>query len=82
MVSRAVPQHKTMDITAVNDSPVVANPIADQTASEDAAFSFQIPANAITDVDTGDTLTFSAQLSGGGALPAWLSFNPSPAPSQ
>ena len=67
---------KTMDITAVNDSPVVANPIADQTASEDAAFSFQIPANAITDVDTGDTLTFSAQLSGGGALPAWLSFNP------
>ncbi|WP_152625196.1 putative Ig domain-containing protein, partial [Cellvibrio sp. OA-2007] len=25
--------------------------------------------------DAGDTLTYSAQLAGGGALPAWLSFD-------
>ncbi|MBV7544688.1 putative Ig domain-containing protein, partial [Acidovorax sp. sic0104] len=26
--------------------------------------------------DVGDTLSYSAQLAGGGALPAWLSFDP------
>ncbi|WP_152600142.1 putative Ig domain-containing protein, partial [Cellvibrio mixtus] len=27
------------------------------------------------DVDAGATLTYSAQLNGGGSLPSWLSFN-------
>ncbi|MCZ8221800.1 MAG: DUF4347 domain-containing protein [Acidovorax sp.] len=67
---------KTLTLIAVNDIPTVANPISDQIAPEDAALAFQIPANAFADVDTGDTLTYSAQLSGGGALPAWLSFDP------
>ncbi|WP_152625203.1 putative Ig domain-containing protein, partial [Cellvibrio sp. OA-2007] len=31
--------------------------------------------NTFSDVDVGDTLTYSAQLAGGGALPAWLSFD-------
>ncbi len=61
-------------VTNTNDSPTVANPIADQNAVEDSPFSFQIPSNAFADID-GDTLTYSAQLSGGGALPAWLNFD-------
>ena len=32
----------------------LANPIADQSASEDAAFSFTVPADAFADVDVGD----------------------------
>ncbi|QEY14522.1 tandem-95 repeat protein [Cellvibrio sp. KY-GH-1] len=62
-------------IANTNDAPTVANPIADQTATESNAFNFQFPANTFADVDAGATLTYSAQLAGGGALPAWLSFD-------
>lgn len=58
-----------------NDAPMVANTIADQSATEDTAFSFQLPANAFADVDMGDTLSYSATLANGSALPSWLSFN-------
>ena len=67
----------TFDITVANtnDAPTVANPIADKTATEDTAFVFQFAANAFADVDLGDTLSYSAQLAGGGALPTWLAFD-------
>ena len=58
-----------------NRPPVVANAIPDQTTMEDAAFSFTVPADTFTDPDKGDTLTYSATLSDGTALPSWLSFN-------
>lgn len=62
-------------INAVNDAPTVANAIPNQNATEDAAFNFQFAANTFADIDTGTTLIYSAQLAGGGALPAWLSFD-------
>jgi large repetitive protein len=67
----------TFDIVVANtnDAPTIANAIADQNATEDSAFSFQFAANTFSDIDVGDTLTYSAQLAGGGALPAWLSFD-------
>ena len=40
-----------------------------------AAFNLQIAANAFSDVDVGDILAYTTALTGGGALPAWLSFN-------
>lgn len=55
-------------------APVLANPIADQTAAEDAALNFVVPSSTFTDAN-GDALTYSATLANGGALPAWLSFN-------
>ena len=58
-----------------NDVPTVANAVADQTANEDATFSFTVPANAFSDVDVGDRLTYSATLADGSALPAWLRFD-------
>lgn len=61
--------------TAGNHDPVLANAIADQSALVDNLFAFQIPVNAFTDQD-GDALTYTATLTGGGALPAWLTFNP------
>lgn len=57
-----------------NSPPVVANPIANQTATIDTFFAFTFPGNTFTDAD-GDPLTYSATLSGGGALPSWLTFN-------
>ena len=62
-------------VNNVNDAPTVTNPIADQATNEDALFGFQIPANAFADVDAGDTLTYSARLADGSALPSWLSFD-------
>ena len=65
----------TITVGDVNDNPTVANAIADQNASEDSVFNFQFAANTFADADVGDTLTYTAQLAGGGALPAWLSFD-------
>jgi len=66
----------TLTVDNVNDVPVVNIATADKTVSEDSALSFTLPSNAFTDVD-GDTLTLSARLSNGAALPGWLSFNAS-----
>ncbi|MCK7519848.1 MAG: hypothetical protein MZV64_20010 [Ignavibacteriales bacterium] len=38
----------------------MANPIADQNATEDSPFSFTFAANTFADVDVGDTLTYTA----------------------
>ena len=64
-----------LTVTNVNDAPVLATALADQAATEDAAFTFSVPANTFSDVDAGDTLTLAASLVSGGALPAWLTFD-------
>ena len=63
-------------VANTNDAPVVASPIADQSAQDTIAFSFTVPAGTFADLDAGDPLSYSATLAGGGALPAWLAFNP------
>ncbi|USG63263.1 putative Ig domain-containing protein [Sneathiella marina] len=61
------------DPTAVtNTAPTVDAGIAGQAATEDAAFSFAIPADAFADADVGDVLTFTATLADGSDLPSWL----------
>ncbi|MBD2534018.1 DUF4114 domain-containing protein [Nostoc flagelliforme FACHB-838] len=68
-------QTVTLQITSVNDAPTVANAIADQNATEDTAFSLLLPTNIFSDVDTGDSLTYSATLGNGNPLPNWLAFD-------
>ncbi len=65
----------TIDVNPVGDAPAVGTPIADLTATEDAPFVFAVPAGSLVDADTGDTLSYSATLADGSALPIWLSFN-------
>ncbi len=60
---------------SVNFDPAVQNPVADQTGTEGAAFSFVLPADTFSDLN-GDDLTFSATLADGSALPAWIMFDP------
>lgn len=67
---------RRMTVTSVNDAPTVGSAISSQSATQDSAFSFPVPAGTFADVDPGDTLTLSATLADGLALPAWLSFNP------
>ncbi|MGB0934566.1 MAG: putative Ig domain-containing protein, partial [Alphaproteobacteria bacterium] len=56
-----------------NDAPTVT-PISDTSVSEDSLLNYDVSGN-FDDVDVGDTMTFSAQLQGGGALPSWLSID-------
>jgi autotransporter-associated beta strand protein len=60
----------TINVTAVNDAPTLANAIADQTATPGQAFSFILPADTFADVDQGDALTLATS-----ALPSWLAFD-------
>jgi hypothetical protein len=59
-----------------NNAPNLQNPIADQTVIEDIPFNLQISDNTFFDPDLNDSLTYSATLSNGDALPSWLNFNP------
>jgi hypothetical protein len=61
-------------LNPVNDAPVVANPLGNQSSPEDTAVNFTIPANTFSDVDN-PTLSLSATLGDNSPLPAWLSFN-------
>ncbi|PTA63327.1 hypothetical protein C9I36_15985, partial [Pectobacterium punjabense] len=65
----------SLTVTNVNDAPVVATPIPAQSVVQDGSLNFTVPAGTFTDPDVGDTLTLSATLANGSALPAWLSFN-------
>ena len=55
-------------------APFVAAAIADQSSTEDAAWSFMVPSGSFDDVD-GDSLSFTATLANGDPLPGWLSFD-------
>ncbi|RYE24540.1 MAG: hypothetical protein EOP51_07030, partial [Sphingobacteriales bacterium] len=64
--------NSTINITAVNDLPLVANAIPSQNAIEDTAFSFAFAPDTFWDID--NALTYTARLVGGAALPSWLTF--------
>lgn len=66
-------------VDAVNNAPVVQNPALDQVALSQYGFSYQIPENTFYDSDPSpyDTLTYTATLSTGAALPSWLTFDAS-----
>lgn len=65
----------SLTVQNVNDAPVVAIAVPDQNAKVGVSFNYAVPANTFLDVDAGDTLSYSASLSDGTALPAWLSFD-------
>jgi Ca2+-binding RTX toxin-like protein len=65
----------TVTIANTNDAPTLVNALGNQSTAEDAAWSFTVPAGAFADVDLGDSLSYSAKLANGDALPNWISFN-------
>ena len=66
----------TVNVTAVNDAPTVANEIPNQSATTNTAFNYTVPANTFADVDD-DTLTYTAVEDGETSLPSWLTFTAS-----
>ncbi|GAB5523477.1 MAG: hypothetical protein Roseis2KO_13490 [Roseivirga sp.] len=67
--SAAITDSFELTISNVNDAPVLAAAQSDQTADEDAALAYQIPAGTFTDED-GDALTLAVS-----GLPSTLSFD-------
>ena len=62
-------------IHGANDAPVLAVQTGSQNAIVGSAFSLVLPAGTFTDVDAGDTLTYTATAADGSPLPTWLTFN-------
>ncbi|WP_223488583.1 M10 family metallopeptidase C-terminal domain-containing protein [Pseudomonas sp. A-RE-19] len=57
-----------------NQAPVLATPLLDQNATENTPFSYVVPATSFTDPDN-DSLSYTAKLANGSALPSWLTFD-------
>ena len=68
-----------LDITIqdVNEQPIVTGTINPITISVNAEETVQFPANLMEDPDDGDNVTYSAEMSDGSSLPAWINFNAS-----
>ncbi|MFN3628594.1 MAG: putative Ig domain-containing protein [Casimicrobiaceae bacterium] len=62
-------------VSGNNDAPVLTRPLADVQLTKGKAFSWQMPAGSFTDIDRADTLTYTATLANGKALPSWLKFD-------
>ena len=70
----------SVKVSNINDAPTVTNAIADQTAVHGSIYNFTVPGNAFSDIDpagSGGTLSYTATLDNGSALPTWLTFDPS-----
>lgn len=64
-------------VTATNSAPYVGTPLRNLAAKANVNWSYQVPANTFTDTQSQGTLTYTARLSGGSALPSWMSFTAS-----
>ena len=62
----------TLTVEEVNDPPAAPS-LTNQAATEDQPFSYTLA--AVTDPE-GNSVSYTAMLDYGGALPAWLTFNP------
>jgi Ca2+-binding RTX toxin-like protein len=67
----------TFDLTVVNtnDAPSTTGALGATSVREDSAFSLRIPADLFADPDAGDSLSLTASLANGKALPDWLKFD-------
>lgn len=73
--SESAPAAAVLEVTAVNDAPILSAPLADRSAEQDSVFTYRIPAGSFTDIDAGDSLHYDATQEDGSALPTWLSFD-------
>lgn len=70
---RAFTLIKNYAANTTNAAPTVANALVDQSVNELEALSYQFAANTFDDAES-QTLTYTATLSDGSALPGWLTF--------
>ena len=66
----------TAAIQSVNTPPVLVIPIEDKSTAANANFTFQLIDSTFTEIDTEDSLTYTATLEDSSPLPSWLTFDP------
>lgn len=69
----------TLSITLQGEDgapPVVSHELSPQEASQGVPFRLSVPSDTFSDPDGANTLTYSAKLADGQALPGWLIFDP------
>ncbi|MBD1999288.1 putative Ig domain-containing protein [Leptolyngbya sp. FACHB-541] len=67
----------SITVAAVNDAPTLVSPINNKVTKRGKRYTFAVASN-FSDVDTRDTVTYSARANtANGALPPWLIFNSS-----
>jgi hypothetical protein len=64
-------------LKSTNFIPYLKSKILNQSDTVGNFYSYTIPDSTFIDDDGNNTITYSATLSNGGALPSWLNFNPS-----
>ena len=68
--AQSAPATIEVTVNGANDAPRLVAALGDQSLTVGTAYSRVLPAGTFGDVDTGDTLTWSAS-----GLPGWLSFD-------
>ena len=66
----------SVTVAGANTPPELTEPVADAVASAGQPFLLDLPDTLFADPDEGDMLTVTATRADGGALPAWLGFDP------
>ncbi len=64
-----------LTVINVNDAPLLAVPVADQSVEAGSELTLTLDAGTFTDVDRGDVIRYGASRADGAALPGWLSFD-------
>jgi YD repeat-containing protein len=64
-----------LTVNHVNLAPAVVNALTDQATDNTKIFTCVLPADTFADPNKADTLTYSATLADGKALPSWLTFD-------
>ncbi|GAB6142171.1 hypothetical protein JCM14076_29000 [Methylosoma difficile] len=64
-----------VDRAANNQAPVINTYLPTLQSQADTLFSYTVAQNTITDPDPWDSITYSATMTDGSALPSWLSFD-------
>ncbi|OYY83519.1 MAG: hypothetical protein B7Y34_01515, partial [Methylophilales bacterium 16-45-9] len=67
----------TLIVEAVNDAPVLNNPVSVIYMLVDSSNTYTLPQNVFVDPDINDAITLELKLANGSALPDWLSFDAS-----
>jgi VCBS repeat-containing protein len=62
-------------IEGVNDAPVIQRVLGDVLVIKNETSTWQLPTDAFSDPDQGDSLSYAAGLTDGSALPSWLTFD-------
>ena len=65
----------TVTVQGTNDTPDLVRCLSDVQLAKGKAFSWKMPAGSFRDADRNDTLSYTATLSNGKALPSWLKFD-------